>query len=399
MLEGKKILVGVSGSIAAYKAVFLVRLLVKEGAHVKVIMTPSATDFVTPLTFSVLSKNPVLVDFSMPDGSWNNHVELANWADIIILAPASANTIGKLALGLCDNLLLATLFSASCPVYIAPAMDREMYTSSSIKENIARLINQKRVIIPAEEGELASGLYGEGRMAEPEHIVRFIIENHFKSLPLYGKKVLVTAGPTYEAIDPVRFIGNFSSGKMGFAIAEELAKNGASVTLVHGPVHISAHNSAIKTISITSAAEMHHECVTQFPGMDIVIMSAAIADYRPATPANEKIKKKDAALNLELIPNPDILAELGTMKKEHQLLVGFALETNNELENASGKLKKKNLDAIVLNSMRTKGAGPGGDTNKITIIDRQNKTTRFELKQKDEVAVDIVNYIIKWLKK
>ncbi len=399
MLEGKKILLGVSGSIAAYKAVFLLRILVKEGAEVKVIMTPSATDFVAPLTFSVLSKNPVFVEFSAPDGNWNNHVELANWANFIILAPASANTIGKLALGLCDNLLLATLFSASCPVYIAPAMDREMYISPSIKENITRLNTQNRIIIPAEDGELASGLHGEGRMAEPEHIICFIIENHFKSLPLYGKKALVTAGPTYEAIDPVRFIGNFSSGKMGFAIAEELAKNGASVTLIHGPVHISAHNSSIKAISVTSAAEMHHECVTHFPGMDIVVMSAAVADYRPAAQANSKIKKKDSALSLELVPNPDILSELGKMKKNNQLLIGFALETDNELENASGKVKKKNLDAIVLNSMRIKGAGPGGDTNKITIIDRQNKTTHFELKQKDEVATDIVNYIIKWLKK
>ena len=399
MLEGKKILLGVSGSIAAYKAVFLLRLLVKEGAEVKVIMTPSATDFVAPLTFSVLSKNPVFVEFSTPDGSWNNHVELANWADLIILAPASANTIGKLALGLCDNLLLAVLFSASCPIYIAPAMDREMYTSTSIKENIDKLRLQNRVIIPAEDGELASGLYGEGRMAEPEHIVRFIIENHFKSLPLYGKKALVTAGPTYEAIDPVRFIGNFSSGKMGFAIAEELAKNGASVTLVHGPVHLSVRNTSIETIGITSAAEMHRECVKRFPDMDIMVMSAAVADYRPAAPANNKIKKKDSALSLELVPNPDILSELGKMKKNNQLLIGFALETNNEFENAAGKLKKKNLDAIVLNSMRTKGAGPGGDTNKITIIDKQNKTTHFELKQKDEVATDIVNYIIKWLKK
>lgn len=399
MLEGKKILLGVSGSIAAYKAAFLVRLLVKEGADVKVVMTPSANSFVAPLTFSVLSKNPVFVEFNTPDGNWNNHVEIANWADLIILAPASANTIGKLALGLCDNLLLATLFSASCPVYIAPAMDREMYISPSIKENMARLSNQNRVIIPAEDGELASGLYGEGRMAEPEHILHFIIENHFKNLPLYGKKALVTAGPTYEAIDPVRFIGNFSSGKMGFAIADELAKNGASVTLIHGPVHVSTHHAGIKTIGVTSAEEMRRECITHFPGMNIMVMSAAVADYKPAAPSVEKIKKKDSSLNLELVPNPDILAELGMVKKGNQFLMGFALETNNELENASAKLKKKNLDAIVLNSMRIKGAGPGGDTNKITIIDRQNKITRFELKQKGEVAFDIVNYIKKWLKK
>jgi phosphopantothenoylcysteine decarboxylase/phosphopantothenate--cysteine ligase len=399
VLQGKKILLGVSGSIAAYKAVFLVRLLVKEGAIVKVIMTRSATDFVAPLSFSTLSKNPVFVEFSTPAGSWNNHVELANWADIIIVAPASANTIGKLALGLCDNLLLATLFSSSCPVYVAPAMDREMYISPSIKNNIDLLSKQGRIIIPSEEGELASGLHGEGRMAEPENIIRFINDHHSKTLPLYGKKALVTAGPTYEAIDPVRFIGNHSSGKMGFAIAEELAKNGASVTLVHGPVHVSTHNSSIKTIAVTSAEEMRKECITAFPEADITVMSAAVADYKIANPVKEKIKKTEDPLTLELVHNPDILTELGSKKKANQLLIGFALETNDEIKNASGKLIKKNLDAIVLNSMRSKGAGPGGDTNKITIIDKQNKTIPFELKQKDAVASDIVNYIISCLKK
>ena len=399
MLQGKKIVLGVSGSIAAYKAVFLIRLLIKAGAEVKVIMTPSAKDFVTPLTFSVLSKNPVLIDFSTPDGSWNNHVELANWADIIILAPASANSIGKLALGLCDNLLLATLFSASCPVYIAPAMDREMHASDSIKKNIILLAKQNRLIIPSEEGELASGLYGEGRMAEPEHIVKFIIENLSKNLPLYGKKALVTAGPTYEAIDPVRFIGNHSSGKMGFAIAEELAKQGASVTLVHGPVKISTANATIKTIAVTSAEEMYNACTKAFTGTDITVMSAAVADYKPASASKEKIKKTTDTIHLELVPNPDILAELGKRKKANQLLIGFALETNDELKNASAKLKKKNLDAIILNSMRTKGAGPGGDTNKITIIDKRNKTANFELKPKNEVAADIATYIIACLKK
>ena len=399
MLEGKKIIVGVSGSIAAYKAVFLVRLLVKEGAEVKVIMTPPATDFVTPLTFSVLSKNPVFIEFSSPAGSWNNHVELANWADFIILAPASANTIGKLALGLCDNLLLATLFSASCPLYVAPAMDREMYISASIKNNIALLKKQNKIIIPAEDGELASGLYGEGRMAEPENILKFILENHSKTLPLFGKKALVTAGPTYEAIDPVRFIGNHSSGKMGFAIAEELARNGASVTLIHGPVHVSVKNTSIKTIGVTAAEEMYKECIKAFSQVDIAIMSAAVADYKPAFPAKEKIKKINDTLKLELVHTPDILAELGAKKKKNQLLIGFALETNDEIKNASAKLKKKNLDAIILNSMRIKGAGPGGDTNKITIIDRQNKIRNFELKRKDAVAADIVNYTIECLKK
>lgn len=399
MFAGKKIVVGVSGSIAAYKAVFLVRLLVKEGADIKVIMTPSAKDFVAPLTFSVLSKNPVLIDFSTPDGSWNNHVELANWADFIILAPASANTIGKLALGLCDNLLLATLFSASCPIYIAAAMDREMYTSKSIKNNISLLAKQKRIIIPAEEGELASGLHGEGRMAEPENIIRFIQEHYSKTLPLFGKKALVTGGPTYEAIDPVRFIGNHSSGKMGFAIAEELAGKGASVTLVHGPVHIKTNNSSIKTIGVTNAEEMFKACVANFSGTDITVMSAAVADYKPTTASKEKIKKSGDNLHLELVQNPDILAELGKKKKQNQLLIGFALETNDEVKNASAKLKKKNLDAIILNSMKAKGAGPGGDTNKITIIDRQNKSVNFELKSKNEVAADIVNYIIQCLKK
>ncbi len=399
MLQGKKIVLGVSGSIAAYKAVFLLRLLTKAGAEVKVIMTPSAKDFVAPLTFSALSNNPVLIDFSTPDGSWNNHVEFANWADLIILAPASANSIGKLALGLCDNLLLATLFSASCPIYIAPAMDREMYSSESIKKNIALLTKQNRFIIPSEEGELASGLHGEGRMAEPENIIRFLNETIAKGLPLYGKKALVTAGPTYEAIDPVRFIGNHSSGKMGFAIAEELAKQGASVTLVHGPVKISTANTSIKTIAVTSAREMYDASVTAFNGSDITVMSAAVADYKPATTAKEKIKKSGDSIQLELVQNPDIIAELGKKKKANQLLIGFALETNDEVKNASVKLKKKNLDAIILNSMRTKGAGPGGDTNKITIIDKRNKTTNFELKPKIEVAADIVTYIIACLKK
>jgi len=300
---------------------------------------------------------------------------------------------------LCDNLLLATLFSASCPVYLAPAMDREMYTSTSIKNNIALLSKQNRIIIPSEKGELASGLYGEGRMAEPEHILSFLIKKHFKELPLYGKKAMVTAGPTYEAIDPVRFIGNHSSGKMGFAIAEELAKNGASVTLIHGPVQVSARNSSIKTIAVTSAEEMYKECMRVFPETDITVMSAAVADYRPSIAAKEKIKKTKDTFQLELVHTPDILAELGTKKKKTQLVIGFALETNDEIKNASVKLKKKNLDAIILNSMQTKESGPGVDTNKITIIDKQNKITRFELKQKDIVAIDIVNYILKCLKK
>jgi phosphopantothenoylcysteine decarboxylase/phosphopantothenate--cysteine ligase len=406
VLQGKKIVLGITGSIAAYKAAILLRLLVKAGAQVKVIMTPAAKDFVTPLTYSTLSKNPVYCEFSSADGKWNNHVELANWTDLIIIAPASVNTIAKMANGFCDNLLLATYLSASCPVYVAPAMDREMYIHPSTKANIEKLRSFKNIIIPAEDGELASGLYGEGRMAEPEHIITFLSnkgsaqkKNDKNQQPLAGKKALVTAGPTYEAIDPVRFIGNFSSGKMGVAIAERLAAMGVTVTLVHGPIHITGINPAIKLIGITNAQEMHDACIKEFPKADITVMSAAVADFKPITKAKEKIKKVDAGLTLKLAHTPDILTELGKKKKAGQLLIGFALETNNEEKNAKGKLKRKNLDAIVLNSTRNEGAGPGGDTNKITIIDRHNKTLNFELKPKTEVAKDIVTYIASCLKK
>lgn len=395
MLKGKKIVLGVTGSIAAYKAVFLLRLLVKEGASVKVIMTAQAKDFVAPLSFSTLSHNTVLTEFSTPDGSWENHVALANEADLIIIAPASANTIGKMALGLCDNLLLATVFSSSCPVFIAPAMDREMHSNASIQSNIERLAGQGKYIIPSGKGELASGLIGEGRMAEPEQIVRFIQKAIVKSLPLYGKKALVSAGPTYEAIDPVRFIGNHSSGKMGYAIAEELASKGALVTLVHGPVSISTTHKSIKTIGIESAGEMYNACMKELPGKDIVVMSAAVADYKPKVAAKEKIKKSADTLTLQLEPTRDILAAIGKVKKKKCLLIGFALETENEMAHAQTKLKKKNLDAIVLNSLKDELAGPGGDMNKITIIDRNNKTLAFELKTKKEVATDIVHYIIR----
>lgn len=400
MLQGKKIVLGVTGSIAAYKAAVLTRLLVKAGAQVIVAMTPAAKDFVAPLTFSTLSKHPVYCEFSSTDGTWNNHVELANWADMIIIAPASANTIAKMANGFCDNLLLATYLSASCPIYIAPAMDREMYVHPSTKANLDKLRSFKNIIIPAEDGELASGLHGEGRMAEPEHIIAFLQKKNDKQkLSLAGKKALVTAGPTYEAIDPVRFIGNFSSGKMGVAIAEELVKRGASVTLVHGPIHISDVNPAIKQISITSAKQMHDACIKEFPKADITVMSAAVADFTPLKKSTTKIKKTDEGLTLKLGHTPDILTELGKNKKKGQLLIGFALETNDEVQNAKGKLKRKNLDAIVLNSARDKGAGPGGDTNKVTIIDKHNKTLNFELKPKTEVANDIVNYIALCLKK
>ncbi|MGP8216701.1 MAG: bifunctional phosphopantothenoylcysteine decarboxylase/phosphopantothenate--cysteine ligase CoaBC [Bacteroidia bacterium] len=400
MLKGKKIVLGVTASIAAYKAAVLVRLLVKAGAEVKVIMTPSAKDFVTPLTFSTLSKNPVYCEFSSGDGTWSNHVEIANWADFMLIAPASANTIAKMANGLCDNLLLATYLSASCPVYIAPAMDKEMYKHPSTESNLARLKSFKNIIIPAEDGELASGLHGEGRMAEPEHIIEFLQKKNDKNhLPLTGKRALVTAGPTYEAIDPVRFIGNFSSGKMGIAIAERLADEGAEVTLVHGPIHASGINHGIKLIGVTSAEEMYNACMKEFSKADITVMSAAVADFRPVEKAKEKIKKSDKGLSLSLVHTPDILTELGHKKKNGQLLIGFALETDNEQKNASEKLKRKNLDAIILNSARDKGAGPGGDTNKITIIGRNNKTRHFELKLKTEIAKDIVTYIELCLKK
>lgn len=404
MLEGKKIILGITGSIAAYKAAILLRLLVKAGAEVKVVMTASAKDFVAPLTFSTLSKNPVYSEFSTANGSWNNHVELANWADFILIAPASANTIAKMANGLCDNLLLATYLSASCPVYVAPAMDREMYAHKATVANLEKLRSYKNIIIPAEDGELASGLHGEGRMAEPEHIIAFLSQRdkqkkNADSLRLKGKRALVTAGPTFEAIDPVRFIGNFSSGKMGIAIAEKLASEGAEVTLVHGPIHIENINKSIRSIAVTSAEEMRKACIAAFTKADITVMSAAVADFRPTKKATEKIKKVDAGLTLKLEHTTDILSELGKKKKAGQLLIGFALETNNEQKNAADKLKRKNLDAIVLNSMRSKGAGPGGDTNKITIIDKHNKVRHFELKPKTEVANDIVTYIISCLKK
>jgi phosphopantothenoylcysteine decarboxylase/phosphopantothenate--cysteine ligase len=399
VLQGKKIVLGVTGSIAAYKSVLLVRLLVKAGADVKVIMTPAAIDFVTPLTFSTLSKNQVYSEFSKSDGTWNNHVELANWADFIIIAPASANTIAKMANGLCDNLLLAAYLSASCSIYIAPAMDREMYSHPSTKANLKKLHEYKNIIIPAEDGELASGLYGEGRMAEPEHIISFLQKKNFENLPLKDLKALVSAGPTYEAIDPVRFIGNHSSGKMGFAIAEELIRKGATVTLVHGPVQVHTNTAGIKSVAVISAEEMYKECTRVFAGADIAIMSAAVADYKPARASSDKIKKSAQSLSLELKPTQDILFELGKRKKKNQLLIGFALETSNEQKNAVEKLKKKNLDAIVLNSMKDKGAGPGGDNNQITILDKQNKTLKFELKPKAKVAEDIVNYIIRCLKK
>lgn len=386
---------GITGSIAAYKSAVLTRLLVKEGAQVKVIMTSCAKDFITPLTLSTLSKNPVYSEFQTTDGTWNNHVELGLWADMMIIAPASANTIAKMANGLCDNLLLAAYLSARCPVYIAPAMDLDMFKHTSTKNNLNKLKSYGNTIIQPNTGELASGLYGEGRMAEPEEIIAFLSGQLKKKSPLNGKTALVTAGPTYEAIDPVRFIGNYSSGKMGFAIAEELAKQGAEVVLVSGPTTEITGNSSIKRIDVTSAKQMLEACLEYFPASNIAVMSAAVADYTIGKPSKQKIKKKGEDLVIDLKPTTDILAELGGKKKKKQVLVGFALETNNELQYAKEKLKKKNLDFIVLNSLKDKGAGFKGNFNKITIVDRNNKTVKFELKDKKEVAKDIVQKIIR----
>ena len=393
MLSGKNILVGITGSIAAYKAAELVRLFIKAGANVKVIMTQSAKDFITPLTLSVLSKNPVHSEF-ISKNEWNNHVEFGTWADLMIIAPASANTIGKMANGVCDNLLLTTYLSANCPVYLAPAMDLDMYKHSSTQNNLKILKLFGNKIIPPASGELASGLFGEGRMEEPSTIFQFIEKDILANAPLVKKKALVTAGPTYEAIDPVRFIGNHSSGKMGFAIAEELAKNGAEVTLVAGTVSLKTNHPNIKRIDVVSAAEMYNACMKHFPKSDITIMSAAVADYTAEKVEKEKIKHDAKNISIKFTVTKDILGEMGKQKKKSQVLVGFALESENEIENAKSKRKNKNLDFIVLNSLKDKGAGFGNDTNKITIIDRNNKISNFELKQKTEVAKDIVRKII-----
>ncbi|MFK8302054.1 bifunctional phosphopantothenoylcysteine decarboxylase/phosphopantothenate--cysteine ligase CoaBC [Capnocytophaga stomatis] len=387
------IILGITGGIAAYKTPYLVRLLTKKGHDVKVILTESAEEFVTPLTLATLSKNKVISSFKTTDNQWNNHVELALWADVILIAPATANTLAKMANGLCDNLLLATYFSAKAPVFVAPAMDLDMYAHPTVNENLNKLKSFGNQIIPVVYGELASGLVGQGRMAEPEDIVNFIEINLSENLPLKGKKVLITAGPTYEAIDPVRFIGNFSTGKMGIAIANEAVKQGAEVHLVLGP---SAETNIDKTIHlhrVVSASDMCKATVNQFETSDIAILSAAVADYTPKTKVPEKIKKKEASLTLELISTTDILATLGKQKKQ-QLLIGFALETENESENAKIKLNKKNLDGIVLNSLKDKGAGFGTDTNKITFI-TQNSEVSFPLKSKTEVAKDILNEILK----
>ncbi|MFC6099549.1 bifunctional phosphopantothenoylcysteine decarboxylase/phosphopantothenate--cysteine ligase CoaBC [Olivibacter domesticus] len=398
MLKGKKIILGICGSIAAYKAAALTRLLVKAGAEVQVIMTPDATAFITPLTLSTLSNKPVLSQyFDKETGEWSRHVHLGLWADLMLIAPASANTLAKLANGMCDNLLCAVYLSAKCPVYLAPAMDLDMWAHPATQRNVKRLQQFGNKIINPGKGELASGLVGEGRLAEPEEIIDYLskgITNSSPSdLPLTGKKALVSAGPTYEAIDPVRFIGNHSSGKMGYAIAQRLHDLGAEVTLVSGPTHLNISDQ-IHRINVTSAREMLAACTKAFAAADITIMSAAVADYTPEQVATYKIKKKDDHFSIALTKTTDILATLGAAKQPHQLLAGFALETDNELGNAQAKLEKKNLDFIVLNSMQDKGAGFAGDDNKITIIDRNKDQITFPLKSKQAVAEDICDFIL-----
>lgn len=395
MLKGKKILVGVTGSIAAYKAAIFVRLLVKEGAEVKVLMTNSAKDFITPLTLSTLSKNPTLSDFVKNEaGEWNNHVELGLWADAFIIAPASANTIAKMANGLCDNLLLATYLSARCPVLFAPAMDLDMYQHPSVKSNIEKLQSFGNELIEARHGELASGLIGQGRMAEPEELVEYLQDFFSSHAPLKGKRVMITAGPTYEAIDPVRFVGNYSSGKMGFALAEEAAKKGAKVTLISGPTHLNIDHPLITRIKVKSGKEMFEACENVYSDSDINIFAAAVADYAPSKPATQKIKKKTDTFEIGMSKTIDIAKTLGAKKSKKQFNVGFALETNNEMENAIGKIQSKNFDLIVLNSLQDSGAGFGHDTNKIALIDKANNIQHFELKSKKEVAKDIIKSIL-----
>jgi len=395
MLSGKKILLGITGSIAAYKAPALVRLLIKQSAEVRVILTPAALDFVTPLTLATLSRNPVLTSFQQNEtGVWNNHVELGLWADALIVAPASANSLAKMANGICDNLLLATYFSARCPVMVAPAMDLDMLAHPATQKNLDTLGTYGNQIITTNVGELASGLIGDGRMAEPEEIVSFLVKALGSKKKLTGKKALVTAGPTYEALDPVRFIGNHSSGKMGFAIAEVLADHGAQVDLVTGPTHERTQRADIAVHPVVSAEEMYTLCTSMFPQADITVLAAAVADYKPATRSEQKIKKADGPLTLDLTRTKDIAAELGRQKKNGQVLVGFALETENERQHAEKKLVSKNFDFIVLNSLNDPGAGFGGTTNKIEILSHKNGTRVFPLKSKQDVAKDIVDAIL-----
>jgi phosphopantothenoylcysteine decarboxylase/phosphopantothenate--cysteine ligase len=396
ILSGKNILLGVTAGIAAYKTAYLTRLLIKAGASVKVVMTPKSKEFVTPLTLSTLSKNPVYSEFVSKEEEnalWNSHVDLGLWADYMLVAPVTANTLSKMADGTADNLLIATYLSAKCPVYLAPAMDLDMYKHPSTKESLEKLVSFGNTIIPPESGELASGLVGEGRMAEPENILSFLEKHIAESLPLYNKKVLITAGPTYEAIDPVRFIGNHSSGKMGFELAKKAANLGAEVILITGPTSQTCEGLPINRIDVVSAQQMYQAVFEYYDKVAIAIAAAAVADYKPKNVANQKIKKSEEVLHIELTPTQDILSEMGKQKNK-QYLVGFALETENELENAKGKLERKNLDCIVLNSLQDKGAGFKKNTNKISIIDKFKNISEFSLKSKADVATDIFNTII-----
>lgn len=393
-LNGKKILIGITGSIAAYKIPFLIRLLVKEGAQVKVVMTPSATDFVTPLTISTLTQSPVLtIPFNSTDGNWYSHVDWGNWADIYLIAPASANTLAKMANGLTDNLLTAIYLAAKCPVLFAPAMDVDMFMHPATQANIARLLSFGNIQIAPQIGELASGLMGVGRMEEPEAILQILINNLRESTSLLGKNILITAGPTYEAIDPVRYISNHSSGKMGFALASEACDRGANVTLIAGPTALIADNQGIKRVDVITSRQMAEACNLYFDKSDITIMAAAVADYRPIILADQKIKKSEKTLTIQLEQTLDILKNLGERKTDNQFLVGFALETEDEEQNALKKLKEKNLDLIVLNSPSIDGTGFGHDTNKVTIFIKNGEKLEFALKSKREAARDILDTI------
>src|SRR6056297_1484544 len=397
-LKDKNILLGITGSIAAYKAAILVRSLVKEGANVKVVMTRLAKEFITPLTMATLAKNPILVEFFDPEnGQWNSHVDLGSWSDLYLIAPATANTMGKMAHGIADNLLLTTYLSAKCPVMVAPAMDLDMYQHPANLNNIETLKTYGNIIVEPATGELASGLTGKGRMEEPEMITQQVIDFFSVKKKLKNKRILITAGPTYEPIDPVRFIGNYSSGKMGYALANELAEQGAEVILISGPTALTINDPSVKKIDVQTADEMFDTAVKYFKNCDAAIMSAAVADYKPAQQLEQKVKRKNENLAISLEPNRDIAAHLGKIKKKNQIIVGFALETEDEIKNASQKINTKNLDFVVLNSLKDKGAGFGVNTNKISIIDKTGAVKKFALKPKREVALDIVNKLIAFL--
>jgi phosphopantothenoylcysteine decarboxylase / phosphopantothenate---cysteine ligase len=399
MLKNKKIILGISGSIAAYKIAFLTRLLIKEGADIQIVMTQAAKEFITPLTLATISKKPVLSEFVKDQtGTWNNHVDLGLWADVILIAPATAHTLAKCANGICDDLLTAVYLSAKCPVMFAPAMDLDMYQHPSTIENLRKLQSFDNQIVKSNFGELASGLVGEGRMAEPEELVEVLTKHFSEKAILKGKKILITAGPTQEPIDPVRFISNHSTGKMGYAIADKFAKAGAEVTLVSGPTSLKSPDSTINLVKVRSAKEMYEATKGYFEQADIIVLSAAVADYTPAVVADKKIKKKEDTFNIELTKTTDIAKTLGQSKRPEQLMVGFALETDNEVENAIGKIKSKNLDMIVLNSLQDSGAGFGHDTNKICIIKKDGTIIDFDLKSKQDVAMDIVDEVIANLK-